>query len=224
MILPEINQRVEVTVEGQNSSGSPFTCWVQDVDRNRSLLTLAAPMKQGYFVHIPVGSGVSVLFSNERRLYFLFGWFQSYGSEPPVIVVRMEDESRVLQRREHFRWSANLAVEYAHLDPGSSRELEEIPPQEWRKATTINLSAGGLQLVGREPLEPGQTLWLRIFLPCLEVTAQGEVIRAAGLENGSIHFAGIMFTRVTQAMQDAIVRYIYQQEISERRKDKNLRD
>lgn len=222
MILPGINQRVEVTVEGQNSSGSPFTCWVQDVDRD--LLTLAAPMKQGYFVHIPVGAGVSVLFSNERRLYFLFGSVQGYESEPPVIIVKMEDESRILQRREHFRWSANLAVEYAHLDPGSSREPEEIPPQEWRKATTTDISAGGLQLVGRERMEPGRILWLKVFLPCLEAPAQGEVIRAAGLENGSIHFAGIMFTRITQAMQDAIVRYIYQQEILERRKDKNLRD
>lgn len=87
------------------------------------------------------------------------------------------------ERRKHRRLEISLPIEYASLINGS---------RESRRATTINVSTGGVYFeTGQPNVEPGNLLSLHLVIPPGEghfpyqgrVSSLGEVVRVDPVED-----------------------------------------
>ncbi len=133
------------------------------------------------------------------------------------------------QRRRYFRWRTRLPVSYARVGGAGGGTVgcaagaapAEAAPEgsgelPWRKAFTVDLSAGGVLLEVDEPVTEGEELLVKVRLPEEgEIEAMGKVVRCRqeGSDKGAkMYLAGVDFTRLTVWGRQAIMRFVCSQE------------
>ena len=138
----------------------------------------------------------------------------------PVYLLALPKEIERVQLRQHVRLPAALDVYYQELAVGGESEFN--PALERRKALTVDLSGGGVQLLTEAYLTVGTRLQLEVMVPYRErllgITAIGRVKRCM-LLNGTDKWsyqAGIAFERISEADRSKIISFIYRKMVEDR--------
>ena len=121
------------------------------------------------------------------------------------------------ERREFKRISKSLQIDYLYL----SSDGKELAKKEGKaRATTANVSWGGIQLLLPEKLSKGTRLALEIQLEASRpsIRAVGEVVwmeEAADkldAEGLRIFRTGVRFIGFSSEAQDRLIRFLYEEE------------
>ncbi|MGB9885503.1 MAG: flagellar brake protein [Moorellales bacterium] len=214
--LLRVNQRIELRRENDDEV---YFSLVQEVGEEHFAVQL--PMRGGTEVPLHPGEQVEVRIPTERGRYvFNTSVLERYYDRVPLCRLAKPREIFRIQKREYVRWRVSLEVRYevAEGPPGDSAPV----PALRRRAVSVDLSGGGIQLLVREALPVGTWLWLEFELPYRGATrriqALGRVRRLASLEDeGPRRFAvGISFEKIGEREREAIIAFIFQRMVSER--------
>lgn len=201
-----INQPIEIEIKEPGYEGG-YRSRVEGISGDG--LVLAAPYKNSEVVRLPRGTEVTVKFYDQVAVYFVDCLVMSYNmGHVPTIVLGNPINSKRVQRRNFVRLDTKIPVVYTILDNDMK------PVSEQFKATTIDISGGGLMFSTDGTIQQGKFLEILAFLSAdTTVTAIGKAVRVmdniSGKNKKSI---GVEFSLIEERERDKIIRYIFNQQ------------
>lgn len=141
-------------------------------------------------------------------------------ADPPLYYLAYPAEYRRIQARSHVRAKAALEVRYA---PWPAEDWPHRPPRPCSRGVTVDISGGGAQLVLREPMVPGDLLYLEICLPGSRrnpMHLAGRVKRVVPREiDGERRYeVGVAFEALSERQEDEIVAFVFRRLLEERQR------
>ncbi|MBW2056345.1 MAG: PilZ domain-containing protein [Deltaproteobacteria bacterium] len=113
----------------------------------------------------------------------------------------MSVESRSHERRRSVRLRVNRPGSYTRFD-------EEGRPIEQRPVRSLNISAEGVGLESRYPVDPGEILRFTMALRDNSIRFRGKVIYVNRTEGEGIRF-GVSIRDMSKTDRIALIRFIY---------------
>jgi len=129
----------------------------------------------------------------------------------PLLRLAYPEQINRIQKRNHVRLPVELEVQYAPVNQAGKKEA----PLVFAKASTVDISGGGMKLMVRHPIEEKEMLTLKFYLPlrrglehlilralvnrCIEVDPQTQKYQLS-----------LEFDSINRRQQDIIVRFIFE--------------
>ncbi|MBE3590224.1 MAG: P-loop NTPase [Firmicutes bacterium] len=205
------NQRIELVME----DGTHYQTWAEAMEEGR--LRVAAPMRRGNWVRLPLGAQMTVRFHDPVASYEVPAALES--REDGVWHLRLGETARRQQRRHHVRWACSLPVRFywwagdhdgASTASGSGR------------GRTGDISGGGMLLITEQLLPVGAQLDVQVDLDHRTIAASCRVLRLTKSVRRTAereeHWYGVEWTAISRRDRDAIVAFIFDQQRRARRK------
>jgi c-di-GMP-binding flagellar brake protein YcgR len=178
---------------------------VEEVAPDR--LWVAMPVRAATLLPLPRETPVMVHIRREDGVYTVPTRVAGRRLQPaPMLELAVLGEVERRQQREYVRLKIMLI-------PTSATVITATGEEERLAVTVVNLSAGGVLLRGRQPLEVGQTIRLVLDLPIPDgrIVATATVIRveARRSERGLFHEAGCTLNDLDDRERDQITAFIF---------------
>lgn len=196
------------TVHGQRS----YNGRVANIESG--LVTVIVPENSPLLLLGPGNFKVTMRKETDNALYLFDARATAQlGPGKPALSLKVEGDVRRVQRRWNVRLSALIDLEEALLiDRDAERPF---------KATILDISAGGVLLHTREPIQVGATLRLTFSLPGLSkaIRARAEVVRLMQLDSEGWRYLrlGTRFLDLTKDQEDAIIKFAFREQMRRRR-------
>lgn len=197
MMYPKVNQNIVIEI---NREEKTFKSIIAEVGVTEILIGF--PMNLNVLGHLPIDTIIDISYLiGDNQYQFKSSIIGKRNDSIPLIVISKPNEKDIkkIQRRNNFRVKANLLV--------------NVKDQE---VTTVDISAGGLQLSCKENFElvyeevvtgtlviPGETE---------DVTFQGIVRRVFKSDNEGRKNVAIAFTSLNQKDQAKITRFCFEKQ------------
>jgi c-di-GMP-binding flagellar brake protein YcgR len=134
-----------------------------------------------------------------------------------LLVLEMPEQLDRVQRRQYFRLEIDLSIQY-RIRPNIS--MKETP--RFQRTRTKNISGGGLQIVGLDPVKKGTLLDLSIELPNRNKDPQtisqpviikctGKVVSIRG-DGGQKPALGVEFYRIEERDREKLINIIFEEQ------------
>ncbi|HZK34590.1 MAG TPA: PilZ domain-containing protein [Bacillota bacterium] len=140
----------------------------------------------------------------------------------PLYKISFPKTYKRIQRRDFVRAPVYVPVLYRRetskandtrhmLRERSPDEIEDLFEGTWQRASTLDLSGGGMKLCTKTPLEADTNLITIIRDDELEVAVKGRVIRCRKHVGLKVNYhSGIKFIGIHETIQDKIISYIFE--------------
>ncbi len=171
-----------------------------------------------------LGTSVQVEYADALGLYYGHAPLTGFEAGPPAHVMLGEmPELRHVQRREHFRVDAELAITY------KITRSEAPPSPDHRCAKTTNVSGGGLlfltdgaSLTAGELREHDRVLIdLAIPSSASRIQSEAEIVRTnvvKALRRNATASVAAKFVGLSERERDKLIRYLFELQRNERLK------
>jgi PilZ domain-containing protein len=194
-------QRVELKIRGLGSTSGNVEALAENA------MVIALVVDPGDTAAALGDPDATLEFPAVRGIYRQEGFARFEGVPRGAVQFISKEEPTLVQRRDFARVDMRVPVRVT-LE-GSPAEIYE----------TLNVSANGLLLapppLGAKPLKLGMFAWLKMDLGDDDgyVEARGTAVREAG--NGAV---GIRYDHISEAHQEQLARFVFRQELEQRRK------
>ena len=112
-----------------------------------------------------------------------------------------------IEQRKAPRWKCSITVKFKVVKDEKLGVLKDIFTK-YKEGVSRDISAGGTQLVSKDPVKPGDKLTMSIYLPATDntVKALGEVIRVVEKEEDGEkkYFIGIKYVDIITESDDVL--------------------
>lgn len=214
-------------------------------DYKSAIITM--PIVKGRIVPLSVGDRYSVRFFANNGLYECKGIVTDRSNDDNVYILTIEFTSALEkhQRRKYFRLSCVLDTEYYIVteteqtlryklkkDEFKSPEEKEACiealkqcKRDWQNGIIVDLSGGGVRLTSENLHEIGSFVQMKIqFGVPVKLKAEyvsGAIISSEKMTNRVGFFEyRLQFKEVLKEDREAIIKYIFEEEVRQRAKDK----
>lgn len=209
---------------------------------------ISMPMDGGRLIPASAGERYQLCFYTKQGLYqcqcVVMNRFHE--RQLPMLTVRFVTDLERLQRRQYFRLQCLMDASYRHItseelllrerlahvtEPGSKKQFEARLQEcytEWRPATILDISGGGVRFNSEEQLEKNSLIMLLLnvsdnnkihtLMPEARVVASTEVQNRARVYEQRVEYQNISTTD-----REVIIRYIFFEERRRRQREKELR-
>ena len=205
--------------------GPYYRTVAEDISEDNTLL-VSIPTFRGIPIILRPGQEVNLYFYRENGRYVIKARVVGFELSGQIRLARLFALSAPerQQRRESFRISAMLRtiLRPYYLGPFPYKPVPE-EEQEMEEAPTFNLSATGVAVRTTREYQPGERLYLRIFLSWpqpksapLEITGEiKQVVKTDNVKN--IFQLGIMFIDASEDMASHITKFVLMEEQRQRK-------
>lgn len=198
-------------------------------------LEILMPYEQRKLVLLPIDSEYTMYFYVENGIFEcsvrIVDRYKTSNSF--ILVVELLTPLKKYQRREYYRYNCALALETRELSEEECFESED-PFMEYRqdialeKSVIVDISGGGLRFIAGRRYNEGVLLYCRYSLAdrteqkVYEIT--GKVLHVMPVEKRPGFFEHrIQYYNIDNRKREEIIRYIFEQERSNRKKEKGLK-
>lgn len=193
-------------------------------------IQMAIPMLGGEMVRFPAGTMLEALFYTDSAVYKGHLEVTALIKDGAMVVLQGIIRNKLLkfQRRQYYRLDKMIDVNYSLVerseDEAESQEgflatiyEEATEPIEVFRASSINISGGGMKLLTSNQLEQKQRVLLDFSLGPLDEKEQyhvlGEVIESSLVEGVNSRFVTrIQFLSLSESKKEQIIKYIFNEE------------
>lgn len=235
-----LGQRVELeSVTRIISDGEPqqlkkvYSSKVFDI-LSAERLEILMPYEQRKLVLLPIDSEYTMYFYVENGIFECSARIvdRYKTSNTFILVVELLTPLRKYQRREYYRYNCALALEtreiseeeHTILDTPVMEFVQELPLE---KSVIVDISGGGLRFISRQRYKEGTLLYCKYNLSddaeqkIYEIV--GKVLHVTPLEKRPGYFEHrIQYHNIDNRKREEIIRYIFEQERRNRKKEKGL--
>lgn len=163
-----------------------------------NLTTLRLRAGEKITVHLP---------TPDQLIRFTSTVLPTADTHSPLIGIAFPEYLDALEMRKYNRLSKMLKTQYA-LIPGPGEEYT------FKKAESVNISAGGMKLLAPEYIEPESQLVLQFILPMENHYSKFRLLsrvkrsdRAPQKDNTDLFHIGVEFVNITKNERDIILNY-----------------
>ena len=195
-------------------------------------IEILMPIVQKKIMLLPVDGEYTITFYTSKGLYACSARVADRYKDNNIYTLLFEVTSdlKKQQRREYFRYSCVMPMLSRELLPDELAALETgeeylEPGLPKRKSTIVDISGGGMRFVGTEQYEQGTQIVVEFLLPIngeqkrFEVIA--KVLLSKKLENKQGEYEHrIQFSLIKKDAREEIIRFIFEEERKNRRKEK----
>lgn len=209
-----VTQKIQVSKDGHMW----FNSNIQDIRENSIYIAIPYAREQPLVLY--KGERVMVRFSMDDSSYM----FESTVTGEATSNIKMfrlsyPKEFTRVQQRSHVRLPVILDVQY--YIPESSPADKKKPP-EFKKATAVDISGGGMKLRVREKVNENTLVRLKFTLPFKNKPEQMElnarVMRCIKADpNREVYHLGLKFEDLVYREEDIIVRFVFEKMAQQKR-------
>lgn len=243
-----IGDKVELKIVDRNeeSENKVYKSKVLDFPDYKSAV-ITMPIIKGRIIPLSVGDKYSLRFFAQTGLYECKGVITDRSNEDNVYILKVEFTSALekYQRRQFFRLNCVLDADYYiagdeeltlryKLKMNTFKNEEErkacqealaLCKKEWHMGIIVDLSGGGVRLMSESVHEVGNTVQMLIqFSSKVLMKADylnGVIISAEKMVNRvGFYEYRVQFKEVLKEDRESIIKYIFEEEIKQRAKDK----
>lgn len=197
-------------------------------------LEILMPYEQRKLVLLPVDSEYTMYFYVDNGIFECTARIvdRYKTSNTFILVVELLTPLRKYQRREYYRYNCVLELqtreiseeERTFLDSPIMEFIQELPLE---KSVIVDISGGGLRFISRQRYKEGTLLYCKYNLPDNEEQKMyeiaGRVLHVVPLEKRPGYFEHrIQYHNIDNRKREEIIRYIFEQERRNRKKEKGL--
>lgn len=186
---------------------------------DEATLVAAVPIHASRVVFIPNNTRINVFLLHSRRgLLSAVCTVKSkeHKGNIPVMYLHINEDFKSVQRRKYFRLDCLMEARYRILEDYS----EDVPPapakdEEYRKASVKNISGSGICMVLEEEASKGCFMDVILFMgKTARVKAVCNAVRISRIRYGKAtkFEAGLHFVKISEADQEAVIKYIFKQQ------------
>lgn len=213
-----VNRRVELL---RPNDRTVYNTLIQKIGED--YFAVGLPMIGDTEVPLHPGETVEIrIVTDKGRFYFDTEVLGRDWDRIPLYRLAWPKEIKRQQLREYVRWRVALEVKYEPIKEADLKNIHLRQPR--RRAISLDLSGGGLQMLVKEPLPVDSLLLLHLELPGRRgretITAVGRVRRLSVYEEeGPTRYAvGVSFENISERDRDRIIGFIFQRMIAERQR------
>ncbi len=197
-------------------------------------LEILMPYEQRKLVLLPVDSEYTMYFYVDNGIFECTARIvdRYKTSNTFILVVELLTPLRKYQRREYYRYNCVLELqtreiseeERTFLDSPIMEFIQELPLE---KSVIVDISGGGLRFISRQRYKEGTLLYCKYNLPGNEEQKMyeiaGRVLHVVPLEKRPGYFEHrIQYHNIDNRKREEIIRYIFEQERRNRKKEKGM--
>ncbi|NLW16246.1 MAG: hypothetical protein GX033_01060 [Firmicutes bacterium] len=202
-----IGQRLNVTWNKK-----VYSSLLMDIGNN--YLDIGVLQSLGEQIYLAPGSQVIIGFGIPESGYYRFQTtvLAEIAEPGPAVRVAYPTQIERVQQRRHYRLSISLLFSFRVIN-----DLQSHRSFITHQGQTVDISGGGMQFVSQEDLKYGDRL--EIDLPSILGVASGTigtVLRTADNFDGTYQ-ASVQFENMDRQQEEAIIRFIFQEQVRRRR-------
>ena len=183
---------------------------------------------------LPVGRDYSMVFYVGKGLYQSdVRVLDRYKKESVyLLALQVTSNLRKFQRRAYYRFSCSLAMNSRTLEEDEIKAFEEkqnilLPELPLRQGVIMDISGGGLKFIATVPYEKGNLIFCTYSLERengpKEYNLVGEVLEVHEVAGRpGVYEHRVKFTNIRESERDEIIRYIFDEERKQRRKEAGI--
>jgi c-di-GMP-binding flagellar brake protein YcgR len=190
--------------------------WVEDEDR----AIIATPIRAGTVYPICTDTLIGAYFMDKDGLHtfrarVLARAFRARvlaretGDNIPLLRIALINEIKRIQRRQYYRLSCMLPIEFRLIESDNGRE------HEFKHALVKNISGGGACIVSNDKMELGQLIECELQLTTKNrIKFLGKIVRVSVNEQKGKykHNIGIQFEKIETKSREAIISYTLEEQ------------
>ena len=208
-----------------------YTSKVYDVI-NDEKIEILMPIVQKKIILLPVDGEYKITFFTAKGLYACTARVADRYKDNNVYTLLFEVTSdlKKQQRREYFRYACVLPMQARELLPDEMKSIEQgelyiEPGLPKRESTIVDISGGGMRFVGKEVYEKDSLIVLEFLLPVNEIQKRFEIVAKVLISQKIPNKVGeyehrVQFTYIKKDAREEIIRFIFEEERKNRRKEK----
>lgn len=202
-----IGQRLQVTWKNR-----VYSSLLLDISSN--YLDIGVIQAVGEQIYLAPGTSVSIGFGVPAKGYYRFNTkvLQEIAEPGPAVRLAYPSQIERVQQRKHYRLPVLLQLSFRVInDLRSHRSMITC------QGHTVDISGGGMQFVSQEELKFGDRLEVDMQAgQSLPSDLIGIVLRTVDNFDGTYQ-ASIQFENMDRQQEEAIIRYIFQEQVRRRR-------
>lgn len=195
-------------------------------------MEILMPMEGTKLILLPVDGEFDMILREENMLYQCFvRIIDRYKSNNLyILVVELTSNLRKYQRREFYRFSCALQMCARNLQEEELQAVENnlpyalTPGLPLKQSVIVDISGGGLRFMSSQRYEPESLLYINYYLlkdgenKLFEVI--GKVLSVRELDNRPGTFEHrVQYYDVNKGVREEIIKYIFEEERKNRRKE-----
>lgn len=218
--------------EGKTEDKRVFISQVLDIiDEER--LKIGMPMENGNIVPLPINSRIDACFYTLNGLYQCRLLVKDRYKEGSVfiLVVELATELRKYQRRQYYRLSCTVDIQYKVVSQEQIKEFHEnsdlfYEDTDYIDGVVLDISGGGMRFVSGQRLTKDQMIMAGLVVSygnerkryCLPgvILSSYEVHNRKGLFEHRVEYKNM-----SGGTREALIRYIFEEERKQRQKEKD---
>lgn len=213
MDLKIFEQGNKIILETEQMMGeTEFSTIVDGTDED--ILKVHSPISKGALLRVRENSRLGVIIFANDKVYKARGEaIRNYkDGNFNFVDIKITSEIERIERRNYFR----LAI---------SKDVKILKPEtdEVVEAKTLDISAGGTQIKSKGDFYKGEKVLVEIDLKGDHVELDGEIVNIIKGIMVPENRYGIRFEDLGEKVEDKIMRFIFEVQMEERKKDKRLR-
>ena len=214
-------------------------------------LDILMPRNVTQSMDFAIGERFIFVFQNEGSLYQSVGViadrYRPLGVY--VLTIRLVNEIEKIQRRQFFRVDCLVDIQYRYNEENkdyyqeklekqkglSEEEIEyaeqqiKMSPSEWRFATAIDISGGGVRFNCKEKLEKETRLDIKMHMKEIDdgsdIIVSAKVVSSYEMRNRKNLFENrVEFMNISPRNREKIVRYVFEKDRINRKREKETQD
>lgn len=184
-------------------------------DITKSNLIIAMPMIKGCPIFLyPDDIFYGKVIDDHCVFKFELRYIDKKFTPLPVWITTIPTEFSKIQQREFVRVGAFIDSSVEVLDKDEDMKvISEI------KATTRDISGGGVQVTSHEPIALGSIVKLSFLIPEGALTATCEVVRSSFQAEAEVYWTGLKYLNINEADRSKLIRYIFHLQIEKKRRE-----
>lgn len=196
-------------------------------------LEIMMPMEKTKLILLPVDAEYDMAVYSKNGLYQCFvRVVDRYKSDNMyLLVVELTSNLRRNQRREYYRFSCALEMCSRTLEADEVESIEQngeynmVPGLPLKRSVVVDISGGGLRFISEQKYEVGCLIYCSYHLivngtrKLYEIVS--KVLEVKPVENKKGVFEHrVQYVNITEGVREQIIRYIFQEERKNMKKDR----
>lgn len=189
-------------------------------------LKIGMPIEQSMVIPLEIDKRLHLLFYTHRGIYHCDCVILSRQKEERIYTMKIKAVSEIekYQRREYYRISCFLSLTYEVYQENEDENEEELPVCQGK---VTDLSGGGIRFYSeyQHPFETPLFIHFQLELNegLFHFDVLGKVMSSQLVENRRNYYENrVEFTDLSTRERETIIKYVFQEERKQRRKEKGL--
>ncbi len=208
-----------------NNEMKQYVSSIMDIHEDE-YLHIGMPTESGHMVALQVGDNYQFSIYTKRGLYQCSGMIVERYRDGAVNIAIVRILSSVVrqQRRQFYRLEKIMDIMHClYIEPTTDEPVQ----YQWERAILTDISGGGARFNSKTHYDSGGLVLLKIILPLQsgeqEFVLMARIISSQMLLHRSdLHETRVEFSEIELSQREAIIRFVFEEERKQRRREKGL--